>query len=358
LRISHAVAASGVLVGGVALFMGGAQWTFAREGMMIPIVAPLVGFGGTTVFGLVFNFLLEQLERARIRSVLDRYVSRNVAELVLDEREEFEKALLGEKRRVTVLFSDIRGFTTMTEGSEPEKLVEQMNEYFYNMVDAVLAAQGTLQQFVGDAIMAVWGNTHIVDAGEGARQAMRTALKMSRELDELNVMWAGNPRRRAFEIGIGVNHGEVVVGSLGHPQRMEFTAIGDGINTAARLETATKQFGVRILVGEAVEELTRGEFCYRRVARVRFKGKVKAIEVYTVLGESGAPCPVWLEEYHAAVELYRRREFAKALAAFEEVRQKIGNEDKICGMYVAECNACREHAPGTEWDGSFGLTEK
>ena len=170
-------------------------------------------------------------------------------------------------------FPDIRGFTTMTEGAVvPEDLVDQMNEYFFKMVEAVLAAEGTLQQFVGDAIMAVWGNTHTLDPAAGARKAIQTALAMGAALEKLNATWAGNPSRREFQIGIGVNHGEVIVGSLGHPQRMEFTAIGDGINTAARLETATKQFGCMILVGEAVENLTREWFHYRQVARCISKG--------------------------------------------------------------------------------------
>jgi adenylate cyclase len=298
------------------------------------------------------------MERARIRSVLDRYVSKNVAELVLSEREEFEKALLGQKRRVTALFSDIRGFTSITENADAGQLVEQLNEYFYKMVDSVLKADGTLQQFIGDAIMAIWGNTHSVDPAEGARQAVRTALEMSVDLEKLNGAWAKNSSRRQLSIGIGINHGEVIVGSLGHPQRMEFTTIGDGINTAARLESATKQFGCRILVGGAVEELTREDFHYREVGTVRFKGKLNAIAVFTPLCEKKAVCPGWLKGYHEAIAVYRKREFVEARAVFDAVKGEIGREDRLCDMYMAECDSCEFNPPEEDWDGSWTLTEK
>jgi adenylate cyclase len=358
LRMKHALALSGVLAGGMVAYAVGAQFMFVKGGMLIPMVMPEIAFGGPTIFGLVFNFLLEQMEKARIRSMLDRLVSRNVAELVLTERDEFEKALLGQKRRVTVLFSDIRGFTTITEAANPENLVEQLNEYFYRMVDSVLKAEGTLQQFIGDAIMAIWGNTRHVDPVEGARQAIRTALAMSAALDELNAAWGKNPARLELRIGVGINHGEVIVGLLGHPQRMEFTTIGDGINTAARLETATRQFGCMILVGEAVEELTRNEFHYRRVGSVKFKGKLNAIEVYTPLGDVRSACPAWLKGHNDAVMLYRGRKFDEAYTAFEAVRSEIGHEDRLCEMYLSVCKSNLAEPPGEDWDDAWTLTEK
>jgi len=358
LKMTHALALSGFVAGGIVLFMAAAQWMFVKEGMVIPMVAPLAAFCGPTIFGVVFNFLLEQLERARIRSVLDRYVSRSVAELVLSEREQFERMLLGQKKRVTALFSDIRGFTTMTEKVDAGDLVEQLNEYFYGMVEEVLRADGSLQQFIGDAIMAIWGNTHTVDPAEGARQAIRTSLKMTVALDELNVEWRKNPRRLQLQTGIGISHGEVIVGSLGHPQRMEFTTIGDGINTAARLESATKQFGCRILAGGSVEELTREEFHYREVGLVKLVGKARAIRIFTPLGAKGSPCPAWLEAHGAALELYRNRDFRAAEAGFEAVLAGMGGKDKLCEMYLAECRACLANPPGAEWDGAWTLTEK
>jgi adenylate cyclase len=139
---------------------------------------------------------------------------------------------------------------------------------------------------------------------------------------------------------------------------MEFTTIGDGINTAARLETATKQFGCRILVGGAVEELTRNDFVYREVGLVRFKGKLKAIEVFTPLAEKAAPPPPWLEVYHRAIALYRNRDFERAHAAFELAKAGMGRDDRLCDMYLAECVSCQFDSPEPDWDGSWTLTEK
>ncbi len=357
-RLTHALALSGVLALEMAAFIAVAQWAFVEGRMLIPMEAPLVVFTMTGLFGLVFNFLVEQLERARIRSVLDTYVSSSVAAMVLKESDQFEKALRGQRRSVTVLFSDIRGFTTMTESAEPEEWVGQLNEYLYRMVEAVLAAEGTLQQFIGDAIMAVWGNTYHLDAALGARQAVATALVMRSALAELNAGWAGDAARRHLNIGIGVNHGEVIVGSMGHPRRMEYTTIGDGINTAARLETATKQFGCTVLIGETVERLTREWYHYRQVGSVKFKGKLTAIEVFTPLGDAGSPCPPWLERYHAAIALYRRQSFAEALAVFEGVRGEIGGEDSLCSMYIQRCQSLIAMPPGADWDGAWTLTEK
>jgi len=358
IRLTHALGLSGVLAAGLLAYVGIAQLAFVKGRMLIPMEAPLVGFAMTGSFALVFNFLVEQLERARIRSVLDTYVSSSVAAMVLKQSDQFEQALRGQRRSVTVLFSDIRGFTTMTESAAPEELVGQLNEYFYRMVEAVLAAEGTLQQFVGDAIMAVWGNTYQIEPGIGARHAVRTALGMRTALAELNATWAANPLRRQLQIGIGVNHGEVIVGSLGHPKRMEYATIGDGINTAARLETATKQLGSTVLIGEAVESLTRQWFVYRKVGAVQFKGKLKVIEVFTPLGEAGMACPPWLEPYHAAIALYRRRAFAEALAGFEAVAIEIGGHDRLCEIYVEQCRAFAVDPPPPDWDGAWTLTEK
>jgi adenylate cyclase len=359
LRMAHALALGGFLVGGIVVFMGAAQWAFVQGGMLIPMATPSVVFAGIGLFGLIFKFLLEQMERTRIRSVLDRYVSRNVAELVLAEGDEFEKAIRGQRRCVTTLFSDIRGFTTMTEGTVvAENLVEQMNEYFFKMVEAVVTAEGTLQQFIGDAIMAVWGNTHTLEPAVGALKAVQTSLAMEAALAELNATWSANPLRLQFRTGIGVNHGEVIVGSLGHPQRMEFTVIGDGINTAARLETATKQFGCAILVGESVENLTRGKFHYRQIGLVRFKGKTKAIEVFTPLAESGTAPPPWLDPYHQAIDLYKRRQFKEAQSLFEGVAVQVGAGDRLCEMYLTRCKAFLSDPPAADWDTAWTLTEK
>jgi len=266
--------------------------------------------------------------------------------------------LKGRKKPVTVLFSDIRGFTTMTERSDPDKLVTQLNEYFNDMVGSVLKNGGTLQKFIGDAIMAVWGDTHSKGNAQDARGAVTTALQMRAELAKLNATWKDKPDRDQFSIGIGVNHGDVIVGNIGHPQRMEFTVLGDGVNLAARLESATKQFHADILVGAAAEKLTRDFFVYRSVDLLTVKGKTKPVEVFAPLSDLTVPAPNWLRIYHEAVALYRQRKFKEAIVLFDDAQKQIGQPDFLCEMYTLRCAALGESPPPENWDGSYTLSEK
>jgi adenylate cyclase len=139
---------------------------------------------------------------------------------------------------------------------------------------------------------------------------------------------------------------------------MEFTVLGDGVNLAARLESATKQFHTDILVGEQVEKLTREHFVFRTVDLLTVKGKTKPVEVFGLLSDRTQPTPAWLGTYHAAVKLYRHRQFQEAADRFEFTRQEIGGEDFLCEMYLSRCRACELSPPPPDWDGSFTLAEK
>jgi len=289
--------------------------------------------------------------------MLDVYVSENVAKTVLEDRRSFEERMKGRKQPVTVLFSDIRGFTTMTENSDANKLVAQLNEYFLEMVSLVRQESGTLSKYIGDAIMAVWGDTHSEGIEVDARRAVTAALQMRTALAKLNASWKENPERIKFATGIGVNHGEVVVGEIGHPKRREFTVLGDGVNLAARLESATKQFHTDILVGEQVEKLTRENFIYRTVDFLTVKGKTKPVEVFSLVSDRSVP-PAWLATYHEAIKMYRGRKFPEAAARFNDARKEIGSEDFLCTMYRLRCAAYEQKPPPENWDGSFTLEEK
>ena len=325
--------------------------------LVIPVVAPLLALTSSGIGCLGWDFFLERHERARVRSVLDKYVAKNVADLVLAEGDAFAGAVKGQRRTVTVLFSDIRGFTAMTEEAVPEEFVAQLNEYFYEMVEAVLAEGGTLQNFIGDAVLAAWGDTLTLDPATGAYHAVRTTLRMSKALRKLNEQWATQPGRRNLDIGIGINQGAAILGSVGHPLRMSFTALGDSVNTAARLEGATKHLHTQILVEESIEELTRERFHFRRVDSLRLKGRSKATAVFTVLGEKPESAPPWLGEYHRAVELYHSRMFREAAELFRKLGEEIKN-DPLCAMYATRCDLYAETPPSVDWDGSFTMTEK
>ncbi|MBA4148304.1 MAG: adenylate/guanylate cyclase domain-containing protein [Verrucomicrobia bacterium] len=345
-----------VVAGG---FMLVAQQMFSVHSLVIPVVPPLFGLVVTGMGGIGFRYLLEQIEKKRVRSVLDKYVSKNVAKTILGDKRSFVESLRGRKQAVTVLFSDIRGFTSMTEGTDATTLVSQLNEYFIDMVGIVHQHDGTLQKFIGDAIMAAWGDTHSNGLDVDARRAIKTALDMRAALTKLNEGWAGKDDRIKLSIGVGVNHGEVVVGNIGHPDfRMEFTVLGDGVNLAARLESATKQFKTDLLVGQEAEKLTRDHFIFRSVGAIAFKGKTQPVEVYMVLGDRSQPAPGWLAVYHEALQLYRKRCFDQAIVKFLAVAEQIGGDDYLCGMYLERCKTCMKESLPEKWDGSFALTEK
>ena len=206
--------------------------------------------------------------------------------------------------------------------------------------------------------MSAWGDTHSEGINIDAKRAVTAALQMRPALAKLNDAWKNNPDRQKYSIGIGVNHGEVIVGNIGHPQRMEFTVLGDGVNLAARLESATKQFHTDILVGEQAEKLTREHFVYRTVDLMTVKGKTKPVEVFNLVSDRSLPPPAWLATYHEAIKLYRGRKFAEAAARFDDARKEIGAEDFLCTMYRLRCAAYQQKPPPEDWDGSFTLEEK
>jgi adenylate cyclase len=347
-----------LLAGSVVIFFVACQIAFTHHKLVLPMTQPLFCLIVPGAFGVVFQYALEQFERLRYRNVLDRYVSKNVAAAVLEDKRSFEESLRGQKKPVTILFSDIRGFTSMTETSDANKLVAQLNEYFLEMVGMVLKEGGTLQKFIGDAIMAAWGDTHSESLEVDAQRAVSAALQMRGALVKLNEQWKKETDRPQLSIGIGVNHGDVIVGNIGHPQRMEFTVLGDGVNLAARLESATKQFHADILIGEQTEKLTRDKFIFRTVDLLTVKGKTKPVEVFALLDDRSKPAPAWLEKYQDAVKLYRGRKFAEAAPLFEIARAEMGGKDYLCEMYVERCGVYLQEPPPPDWDGSFKLTEK
>jgi adenylate cyclase len=359
LGIPQALLKGLLLIGAMVVFLVVCQMAFNDRNVVVPMMPALFCFVATGSFGIIFEYSLEQLERRRYRHIFNRYVSKNVARVILEDTRSVEDSLRGIKKPVTILFSDIRGFTTMTEKTDAAKLVAQLNEYFAEMVEIIQEKNsGTLQKFIGDAIMAAWGDTHTLGNNEDARRAVAAALEMRRGLTRLNAMWKDNPDRQTLATGIGVNHGEVVYGNIGSKERTELTVLGDGVNLAARLESATKQFHTDILVGEQVEKLTREHFVYRTVDLMTVKGKTKPVEVFSLVSDRSLPPPGWLAIYHEAIKLYRGRQFTAAAVRFDAARKEMGVEDFLCTMYRLRCSTYEQKPPPDDWDGSFVLEEK
>ena len=358
LRVGNALLKVFLMVVVTVVFLVVCQLLFTQVNLLVNVMSPLFCLVATGSYGVTFLFAVEQFERRRTRNLLERYVSKNVANTILQDSRSFEETLRGRRQPVTILFSDIRGFTSMTESSDADKLVAQLNEYFSEMVGIVHKESGTLQKFIGDAIMAGWGDTHSDGVETDAKRGVLAALQMRPALAKLNASWKENPDRRELSIGIGVNHGEVIVGNIGTQARTEFTVLGDGVNLAARLETATKQFHTDILIGETVEALTREQFVFRKVAAIAFKGKTRPVETFTLLSDRSQPAPAWLAAYHEAIQLFRGRQFDRAGELFKGVLREIGGQDHICEMYIGRCAAYVATPPPEDWNGAFTLTEK
>lgn len=346
------------LIGGNVLGILTAVLLYERFDLYTAMVAPLFAFnlGGGACF--VYEFAVERLEKARMRRLFVRYVSKDVVQELLDNRLSVLHAMEGTRRMVTVMFSDLRGFTTLTETADAVALVAQLNEYFQRMVRIVFANGGTLDKFIGDGLMAHWGS--IVSEGESmdASKAVRAALQMRAALRELNASWKerGLP---VLDFGIGVNSGEAIVGNIGCDEKMEVSIIGDPVNLAARLEGATKQYRLDLLIAEPVARLIGDAFVKRSVDLLRVKGRSRPVEVFTVLseGEPDATAPEWLQLYQEAVSLYRQRQFSEAMALCEQA-SRLQPDDWLIEEYLRRAQIYAVQPPGPDWSGVSTLSQK
>jgi adenylate cyclase len=342
-----------------AAYLGGARFAYDRTGLLlltVPVLSALVLSG---LFSLSFEYVLERLEKLRTRRTLERYVSRNLVKEVLENPDSYYSSLRGARLPVTVLFSDLIGFTTLSEKGDPEALVAQLNEYLSHMTSVVFSNGGTLDKFIGDGIMAVWGNVRSFGMAEDAKNCARAALGMRRELRQLNQKWR-EQGRIGFGMGIGINHGEVIVGNIGSHERMDPTVIGDSANLASRIEGLTRVYGLDILVGATAAELVRDEVYLRSVARVQVKGKTKPVDVFTFIGARNEQVDPeflkWLDTYEEGLEKFRARDFTEAKILFSRFLE-FYPDDLLAKMYLNRALEYEQTPPDEAW-GAVEVFEK
>jgi adenylate cyclase len=268
---------TGVAIGGGTLLIALLTWEFAH-GFWLPMVAPLVALAASTFGGVGYQYVVEGREKRRVKRLFSRVVPKDVYEQLLANPNGAQ--LGGQRRRMTVFFCDIRGFTTVSERGEPEAIVGQLNEYFSRMVPIVFAHRGTVDKFVGDMIMALFGAP--LDDPEHADHAVQTALAMSAGLAQLNQEWTA-AGKTPLDIGVGINTGDMVAGNLGSEQIMSYTVIGDNVNLAARLESLNKEYHTRIVISEATRAALRGRYDIRALGTVLVKGKTQPVEIHAVV---------------------------------------------------------------------------
>ena len=292
-RIATVIAA-GLLVGlltgllpftpaAVATLLAAGAWTWYalaafKGGLWLNMVQPLTAMGLALFTGTAYQYFVEGREKRVVKGLFGRFVSRDVYQQLIENP---ELAELGGRRRVmTVLFSDIRGFTTVTEKGQPEELVGQLNEYFSRMVEVVFRHHGTVDKFVGDMVMALFGAP--VDDPDHAEHAMAAAVEMVDVLGQLNRKWRAEGKV-PFDIGIGINSGEMIAGNIGSSSIMSYTVIGDNVNLGSRLESLNKEYRTRIIISDATRTRLQGQYTIRALGDVTVKGKTVPIAIFEVV---------------------------------------------------------------------------
>lgn len=337
-----------LLAGAVAILLAGyigfTHYAFLVPGIwlnhMYPAMNLVVGYLGTSVH----KYLAEEREKNKIRRTLGLYVHGSVMEEMLEHPERLK--LGGEKRELSVLFSDIRGFTSLSEKYSPEELVPQLNDYLTRMTQVVFDHHGTLDKYIGDAIMAIFGAP--LPQEDHPHRACGTALDMVRTLDVLRSTWAekGLP---VLDIGIGINTGTMMVGNMGSDRRFDYTVIGDNVNLASRLESLTKMYGATILVSDSTWNQVSRDFVGRELDVVRVKGKLHSVTVFEVLGRKDDGMDLRpLDVFHEALELYRRGEWQQALELFIGMEEWLP-ADRPSRLYQVRCRELLDRPPEGDW---------
>ncbi len=300
----------------------------------------------------VWRYATEERQKRETRRAFQFYLSADVIDSVLEDTSKL--GLGGERRELTVLFSDIRGFTTISEALPPEELTALLNEYLTPMTDLVFKYRGTLDKYMGDAIMAFYGAP--IAFPDHARAACRTALEMMAKLHEMQASWheRGLPE---IDIGIGLNTGVMSVGNMGSVNRFDYTVMGDHVNLGSRLEGINKQYGTNIIVSQFTRAAIGDHFTCRELDSVAVKGKKEPVQIFE-LCHSGPPTAedAWMEQFHEALAAYRAQRWDEASAAFAALAE--ARDDHPSKIYVERCKDMRESPPGADWDGVFKMKTK
>ncbi|OGQ25232.1 MAG: hypothetical protein A3D29_01610 [Deltaproteobacteria bacterium RIFCSPHIGHO2_02_FULL_42_44] len=294
------------------------------------------------------NIVVESKSRF-LRKAFGTYVSPELVTEILKDQDRLK--LGGEKREITTLFSDIRGFTSLSEKLSPEELVALLNEYLSPMTKIVLEEKGTLDKYIGDAIMVLCNAP--LDLPNHPEKGCDIALRWIRELEQLNGRWQekGYP---PLGIGIGINTGEAVVGNMGAELRFDYTAIGDTVNLASRLEGMNKLYGTAIIVSENTHRLAKNKFLFRELDMVRVKGKEKPVAIYELLDSlpASAAKDELVNSFSEALNLYKNRRFEEAKIKFSAILYKF-HEDGPSKLYVQRCIDYITASPSADWDGVY-----
>jgi adenylate cyclase len=330
----------------VALGLNFYLWEVEQH--VLPLAVTLIAIFGIYVLNMIFGFLFESRTRAHMNDLFGQYVPPDlVTEMSQDPK---NYSLASEKRTLSVLFSDIRGFTSISEQLDASELSDLLNRFLTPMTMVVHHSKGTIDKYMGDAIMAFWGAP--VHDENHANQAVGAGLSMLEELEELNREFQeqGLPE---VKIGVGVNTGSMSVGNMGSVFRRAYTVLGDAVNLGSRLEGLTKEYGVGFIVSEATTRQA-GDYLYKEIDCVRVKGKKEPITIFEVLGSRENASDEQIREveaFQSFLDAYRKMDWDRAAALLEQ--QGHSSESKLQELYRGRISHYRDHPPEQDWDGVF-----
>ncbi|MBW2973987.1 adenylate/guanylate cyclase domain-containing protein [Candidatus Woesearchaeota archaeon] len=319
-------------------------------GILMNLVYVPLAIAVTFTFEIIYFYHSEKKERKKVRGAFSKYVAPAVVDELMKDPEKLK--LGGVRKEITVFFSDIRGFTTISEKLSPEKLVHILNEYLTAMTDIIMRHAGVVDKYIGDAIMAFWGAP--MKQPNHAEMACSTSLDMIKKLLELQKKWA-KEKFPEINIGIGLNTGHAVIGNMGSYERFDFTAMGDTINIGSRLEGLTKAYGVKIIASENTKKAVKGKFIFRKLDLVRVKGKKKPVTIYELVcrkKESNKEIEDKIKSYESGLKLYLSRKWDKAVKEFKKVNDFASKE------FMKRCKLFKKNPPPKDWDGAWVMRSK
>lgn len=338
----------------IIIFYQVSIYFFTNYKMVLPIVDPslaiIFGYFGSTVY----EFFAERRRNMMIKGMFGQYVSRNLVNELIENPDKLK--LGGESKELTILFCDLAGFTSFSEGKKPEEVVSYINEFLDEMSEIILKYNGTLDKYLGDSIMAFWGAP--IPIKEHAYLACKAALEMNERLKTLNKKWES--KDNILRMRVGINSGIVVVGNIGGKKRFDYTVMGDNVNLASRLEGANKIFGSSLMISEPTYKLVKERFVARELDTIRVKGKTKPTKVYELLGNyDDEKIRVRNKEfldYFTGLTEYKKANFEDALQLFKNCYEKL--KDNVSLAYIERCEEFINNPPPPDWDAVTNLTEK
>ncbi|MBX3019437.1 MAG: adenylate/guanylate cyclase domain-containing protein [Bdellovibrionaceae bacterium] len=357
--LSAAVAVAGPFLGFFVMLIGVGSLTWIdqlllRQGYISTSVLPALLFLSIYVLMTLYKYFTEERKKKHLRSTFSKYVSPAIVDEILKSPENVE--LGGHKQRMSVFFSDVRGFTAFSERLEPQVLSDVLNRYLTPMTQIVFENKGTLDKYMGDAVMAFFGAP--IAYGDHATHACRCALESLRRLKTLQAEFAaeGLPH---IDIGIGINTAEVSVGNMGSETVRSYTVMGDGVNLASRLEGINKEYGTRIIISEFTRSELGESFHVREVDWVKVKGKAKPVRIFELVGEGALPNDQAeaIKHFCTGFEKYHAMQFELAKFDFE-CALRIIPDDEPAKLYVERCEDFIQNPPGADWDGVYTMKTK